>query len=281
MQIQSTYIPPQEVQRSLTFNTSEKTTSFSLSRSSGENSNGFSPLLAFSSQTEISELHFTSTETAFAYRKDNSLALKARRDIDVQMKQERYTIEATLSAEMLGLSAKDFEATGNKPIEFFFSFKQSDLQVKYQSSTAERKTLRKPEEILHDLIKSLASILKEKGDKNITVMLDEEAIKLLMQDERFAKVVRDVINLINILNQLKLHGGERNNYEIKLSGKGKPYIDHQESISVRGSESTFEFKLTILPPKAEENPKIPEAAEAVLDPVSDEAQAQAMLSLSI
>ncbi|GEM_PF-2004532 len=281
MQIQNSFLSSPPVQQNLPATKVGNTNLSSAKTSTAENSNEISPLLSFSSQYELSELKFNSTETAFAYRKDNSLALKARREVDIQFKQERYTIEATLTAESIGLTAKDFEAIGNKPLEISFSFKQSDVHVQYKATVAERKTVRKPEEILQDLVKALSSILKEKGDKNIAVLLDEEAIKLLMQDEQFAKVIRDVINLINILNQLRLHGGERKNYSIKLSGKGAPYIDYEENLTMRGSETSFDFKLTILPPKSEEKTDSQPTSEAVLDAVPDEAQAQAMLNLAV
>ena len=281
MQIQNSFISSPSIQQNLSSTPLDNTNLSPTKAAAAENSNEISPLLSFSSQYELSELKFNSVETAFAYRKDNSLALKARREVDIQLKQERYTIEATFTAESLGLTAKEFEAVGNKPLELSFSFKQSDLHVQYKATAAERKTLRKPEEILQDLVKSLSNILKEKGDKNIFVLLDEDAIKLLLQDERFAKIVQDVINLINVLNQLKLHGGERKNYGIKLSGKGAPYMDYEENLTVRASETTIEFKMTILPPKSEGENDSQAALETVMDAVPDEAQAQAMLNLSV
>ena len=239
-----------------------------------ESSSRLSPLLAFSYSHDLTEVSFTSDETMFAYRsEDNSLALKARSKTDINLRQEKITIEATFSAESLGLTAKDFEANGNKPFDFSFSLQQTDINIKYKSVTEEKKTLRKPGEILQDLVKSFTKIMREKGDKNILVNFDDEAIGILMKDERFAKVVQDVLNLINVLNKMKLNDGERKNYGIKLTGKGASYIDHNESLSIDSKQTTIDFKFTILPPSMKENKQI--------EPANEENQLEENLDITV
>ncbi len=219
-----------------------------------------SPLVQFAYTHELSEYSFTSDETYIGYRSsDNSMALRAHSSKNISMKQENITIEATFSAEALGLTAEDFEQIGGKPFEFSLSFQQSQLHVEQKISAKTVETTRTPEEILQDLAKALSSIMRKKGDKDISIKLDDEAIRSLLGDAKISGIFKEILELISLLNSLKLSEGKREKEEITLSGKGKPYLDYDESLTVEGEQTNVEIKFTILPPAAKQE-ALPESA---------------------
>jgi len=219
-----------------------------------------SPLVQFAYTHELSEYSFTSDETYIGYRSsDNSMALRAHSSKNISMKQENITIEATFSAEALGLTAEDFEQIGGKPFEFYLSFQQSQLHVEQKISAKTVETTRTPEEILQDLAKALSSIMRKKGDKDISIKLDDEAIRSLLGDAKISGIFKEILELISLLNSLKLSEGKREKEEITLSGKGKPYLDYDESLTVEGEQTNVEIKFTILPPAAKQE-ALPESA---------------------
>lgn len=220
-----------------------------------------SELAQFALSYEFTELSFNRRQTQVAYRsRDGSLAMRATSQTDVQLQQERVSLDLTFSAEALGLTAEDFAATDGKPIQFSLTMRHTEFQLDYRANTRIQRPLRKPAEILQDLAEVLKEVLQEEGDKDILVMLDAEAIKSLTQDEKFSKLLEEIFALIGVINSLKLHAGARDKYSITVSGKGQPYIDHQEHINVEGKMTTMELKISILPPATEEQPAPAEAA---------------------
>lgn len=229
-----------------------------------ESSDSLSALTQFVYSHELTEFSYSSDETVIGYRsKDNSMALRAHSHTDLHLQQEMISLQVTYSAEALGLTAKDFERTGGKPIELSFSLKQTETRLEYKSTIELMRTMPKPEDILRDLSKALVDALRDKGSGAISLRLDDEAIQALMQDENFAKLFKEIMLIISFINMLKRMQGEKGQREVRISGKGEPILNYDESLSVDSKETMVDFKLTILPPgsKAEAAPAeaIPEA----------------------
>lgn len=242
-----------------------------------ESSDRLSALTQFGYSHEFTEFSYSSDETVIGYRsKDNSMALRAHSHTDLHLQQEKISLQVTYSAEALGLTAKDFERTGGKPIELSFSFKQTETRLEYKSTTELMRTMRKPEDILRDLSKALVDALRDKGGGAISLRLDDEAIQALMQDENFAKLFKEIILIISFINMLKRMQGEKGQREVRISGKGEPILNYDESLSVDSKETMIDFKLTILPPgsKAEAAPveAIPELKPAQVEVPTQESR---------
>ena len=242
-----------------------------------ESSDSLSALTQFVYSHEFTEFSYSSDETVIGYRsKDNSMALRAHSHIDLHLQQEKISLQVIYSAEELGLTAIDFERTGGKPIELFFSLKQTQTRLEYKSTTELMRTMRKPEDILRDLSKALVDALRDKGSGAISLRLDDEAIQALMKDENFAKLLKEIMLIISFINMLKRMQGEKGHREVRISGKGEPILNYDESLSVDSKETMIDFKLTILPPgsKAEAAPvkAIPERKPAQVEVPTQESR---------
>ena len=133
-----------------------------------------SPLAEFVYKHDLVDFSYTSQNTQFAYYKDDqSVALRASSFTNVHRQEERYSFDFTFSAEALGLTARDFAATGGKPIQLKLSYSQVETQIQIEKKLTISDTIRKPEEILKDLIDALREVLKNGGDKAISVFLDD------------------------------------------------------------------------------------------------------------
>ncbi len=207
-----------------------------------------SPLLQVAYQNKLSEFSYSSDETTIGYRsEDNSMALRAHSHTDFHSRQETISIEATFSAESLGLTAEDFATIGNKPFEFSLSFQKSDLQIDYKASAKYVTPTRTTDELLRDLGKALTRAIGKDGD-NVQIKFDDEAIRTLMTDPEVAKVFQQILGLINLINMMKRQQNSGKKEDIEISGKGKPFIDVDEQTNIESSESTVNIKFTILPP---------------------------------
>jgi len=181
---------------------------------------------------------------------DGSLLLRAASHLDVHLKQERVAVELTFSAEALGLTRADFAESRGAPLQMSLSIRQSWLAGEARSSSRLIRPTRKAEEILRDLSRALADVLRQRGNKNISLILDEEAVRSLLGDAKVAKLFGELLGLIGVLNSMKLEAGPREDYRISVSGKGKPYLESETSVSLEGEDLAVELKLTILPPQA-------------------------------
>lgn len=210
-----------------------------------------SPLMQIAYQHKLSEFSYTSDETIIGYRsEDNSMALRAHSYTDYHSSQETISIEATFSAEALGLTAEDFAAIGNKPIEFSFSFQKSDLNIKYEATSQVITPTRSADDLLKDLGKAIMKVMKDKGKDNYVITFDDEAIRTLMSDPEIAKVFQQILGLINLINMMKRQAADSKTKEIEISGKGKPYLDVDEKTTIDAKDTTVDIKFTILPPAA-------------------------------
>lgn len=219
---------------------------------------------SFAMAMRLSELSLTSTTTQFQYRSDNSLAIKAHSNISFQARTEEFRFDVTMSAESLGLTRVDF-MDASKPMTIQLTYSQSQLQVSQKISIKEIQTLRKPEEIIQDLVKALTNVFKDPGNKTVSYVLDSEAIQSLTQsDPKLARLFGELVMIMAMINLMKRQGEERNDYTIFLSGKGKPYLDIQEEIDGELVSQTYQFNITVEPPSVSKTDTI-----KALEPAAD------------
>jgi len=219
---------------------------------------------SFAMAMRLSELSLTSTTTQFQYRSDNSLAIKAHSNISFQARTEEFRFDVTMSAESLGLTRVDF-MDASKPMTIQLTYSQSQLQVSQKISIKEIQTLRKPEEIIQDLVKALTNVFKDPGNKTVSYVLDSEAIQSLTQsDPKLARLFGELVMIMAMVNLMKRQGEERNDYTIFLSGKGKPYLDIQEEIDGELVSQTYQFNITVEPPSVSKTDTI-----KALEPAAD------------
>ncbi|NLF51783.1 MAG: hypothetical protein GX577_11665 [Leptolinea sp.] len=219
---------------------------------------------SFAMAMRLSELSLTSTTTQFHYRSDNSLAIKAHSNISFQARTEEFRFDVTMSAESLGLTRVDF-MDASKPMTIQLTYSQSQLQVSQKISIKEIQTLRKPEEIIQDLVKALTDVFKDPGNKTVSYVLDSEAIQSLTQsDPKLARLFGELVMIMAMVNLMKRQGEERNDYTIFLSGKGKPYLDIQEEIDGELVSQTYQFNITVEPPSVSKTDTI-----KALEPAAD------------
>jgi hypothetical protein len=200
-------------------------------------------------QHEFSEVAISQDSTRLALRaEDGSLLMRATYHTDVHLKQERVVMELTFAGETLGLTRVDFAQNGGGPIQLSLSLRQSWLAGEVGTSSQLVRPTRKAEEILRDLSKALVDVLRQRGNKNISVALDEEAVRSLLGDAKVAKLFGELLGLIRVISAMKLEAGPRDDYLISISGQGKPYLESESSLRLEGEDLQVELHLTILPP---------------------------------
>ncbi len=219
---------------------------------------------SFAMAMQLSELSLSSTTTQFLYRSDNSLAVKARSQVNFQTRSEEYRFDITMSAESMGLTSADF-VDPTQPMTIQLTYAQSQLQLSQKISIQEVETLRKPEEIIQDLVKALRDVFKDPGNKTVSYVLDSEAIQSLAQsDPKLARLFGELVMIMAMVNLMKQQGEERNDYTILLSGKGKPYLDIQQEIEGELVNQTYQFNITVEPPDiADEMPSVESNTDTV------------------
>jgi len=200
---------------------------------------------------DLEEFNFSRDQTQYAYySQDHNVALRARSQLNIQSRQETYSFDLTFSAEALGRTAKDFEAAGGKPIEFSFTMLQERLQAQQIETSKVVKTLRKPTDILLDLAEALQTVMRDRGNKSVSYVLDQEAREALMGDSKIVEALGQLATLMAMINLMKSRNEPSNDYTIYVSGKGKPYLDHERQTDVTHEMVSVEFHMTILPPGA-------------------------------
>jgi hypothetical protein len=221
-----------------------------------------SGVASFAFSKQLTELNISSTETSFTYRKDNSLAIHARSQLNFKARSEEYRFDITLTAESLGLDRSAF-ADPKKPMTIQLQYAQSELQISHKLSIQEIKTLRTPQEILQDLSEALTEVFRDPGNKSVCYILDSEAIQSLIQsDPKMAELFSELVMVMAMVNLMKRQGEASNDYTIFLSGKGKPYLDIQEEIDGEMINTSYQFNITIIPPEIKETVPAIEAETA-------------------
>lgn len=200
---------------------------------------------------QMAEVNYSNSSTELAYRSnDNSLALKANRTVNFNLKVEKMQFEITLSAESLGMDATMF-ADKSEPITIKLKYNQSDLFVSRDIIVKKHKTLRTPEEIIQDLVEALTTAMRDPDKRTIIYKLDDEAIQSLIQsDPKMAKLFGELVMIMNAVNLMKEQSQGDRDYIIQLSGKGKPYTEITEEVDIQGFEKEISVNITITPPQS-------------------------------
>jgi hypothetical protein len=210
-----------------------------------------SPVAVMGMTQSISDLSYSANSTQCAYRSDDgSLAMQASSQVDIHTHTQRTDIQLTFSAEALGLTDADFQLTGGKPIQFDLGTLTSQTVVSASSSYSVNQTTKDVGQLLKELSGALTDILKKRGNKSISVALDDEAVRVLNSDVKLSKMIRELFTLISMLGQLQQGSGPSDHYAISLSGKGKPYVTSDQSLDVDTNVQESHLSLTILPPQA-------------------------------
>jgi hypothetical protein len=213
-------------------------------------SDGLSPLASFALNHQVLDLSVNTEQTQFLMRSsDNSIAMRLHSTTDFQASIERMTLDFDFSAESLGLTAKDFAATKGKPIQFSFAIQRESMSFSLEQNIHVQKTIRSADEVLTDIAKGIGEVLKQRGDKGIALVLDQEAIQsLLGASGSSGELVDEVVRLLIWINTLKLGKGDKQLYALFVSGKGKPVVNVEEKKSINIQSIQMNVNITIHPP---------------------------------
>lgn len=212
-------------------------------------------LAAMAYSHSLAEISCTDDSSTCMFRSaDNSLVLQATQHTDVHLRQEHLSLSLTFSAGSLGLTAADFQGQASSGIHLSFSLKGLQFEATHSVQQQVVRPVRQAADVLQDLSQALTQVLKNRGDKSISVILDPEAMQAILGDKKISKLFSELISIIAMLNSLKLEAGPKAKYQIYLSGKGQPYLDSHETTTIDGQENTIDFDLTILPPAAQGEP---------------------------
>jgi hypothetical protein len=196
----------------------------------------------------LTEVHQKQNQTTLVYRKDQSLALRAISATDLNLKQETYRVELTLTADQVGLSSADF-SNPKQPITLNLSFRQSHIQIEHNLKARLVKPIRTAEEIITDVAKALAKVMRDPSNKTVRYELDEEARQALIGAD--LRLWEELILMMAMINLQQRSGEPRNDYLILVSGKRSPYLDFNEYKDIRAESLQIEIQITILPPASQ------------------------------
>ncbi len=228
----------------------------------GDSTSGLTGVSSFAISMRLSELSLSSNTTQFAYYSDNSVAVRAKSQVNFTTKSEEFRFDITMTAESLGLTKDDF-ADPSKPMTIRLTYSQSELNISQKITIQQIETLRKPEEIIRDLVSALTEVFKDPSNKSVSYILDSEAMTALAgSDPKLARLFGELVMIMAMVNLMKQHGEASNDYTILLSGKGKPYLDIQQETEGSLISQTYDFFITVEPPGSSE--EIP--AESTADP---------------
>ncbi|MDR3572458.1 MAG: hypothetical protein P4L50_01235 [Anaerolineaceae bacterium] len=209
-----------------------------------------SSLAALSAKSGWSEVSANADGTVFSYRSDGSLALQAETSVNLSMRSQDTQIELTLSADNFKPNSFSPDAFKNGPIQLEIKYWNDTQQIETTTHIQQVNTLRSVGDILQDINSALNDVLNRDGDKNVYLELDEEAVRTLLSDPKVKGLMKELTGMICVLNSLSLKGGPRDSYTIKVSGKGKPYLNINQTTAIQAESDHIDVKLTILPPKS-------------------------------
>jgi hypothetical protein len=216
----------------------------------GSDKKEISNLSSFALSMQLSEMNYSESSSAILYRSsDNSLALRANRSVNVNLKTEKIQFDLTLTAESLGLDASAF-ANKSEPLIIKLQYIQTDLQISSDYLVKYHKTIRTPQEVIQDLVKVLTTAMQDPDKRTIMYTLDEEAIQALVQsDPKLGKLFGELVMIMNAVNLMKEQSQVDHDYVIALTGKGKPYNEISETTDIKGYTQEYSFNITVLPSK--------------------------------
>jgi hypothetical protein len=211
-----------------------------------------SGLAAIASTYGLSEVSLQSDQVTWGYRQNGSLALHATSSINLTARRQDVAVEMSLSADALGVKLPS-SLFQNGPLEFNLSYQFKTAQVSTRTQARIVKTTRTPEEILRSLSKALGEALGKGGDKSVSVVFDEEAIKSLMGDAEMSKAIGALLSLIMVINAMAAQNQAKDHCAITISGKGEPYLDVATQTSANVAETNIQIHVVINPPSVGQN----------------------------
>jgi hypothetical protein len=182
--------------------------------------------------------------------------------LDVSYRSQETEMTLTLPAEFFGSGAFSSSAFQNGPLQVTMEYRSFTQQVQTKTQITQVTPLRKAEDILTDITKAISQVLQNKGDKSVSLHLDDAAIHALLSDPSIQKVMREISALLCVINSMTTQEKMRDQYTIRVSGKGSPYQDVQQNTTIRGESNTVRLKLVILPPQPDQASSNSETGEA-------------------
>lgn len=213
-----------------------------------------SSLTMLAAAHNFSELSVQDQTVTAVYRRDGSLAMQAASSFNLNVRSQEVALDLVISADALDV-ALPADLFKNGPVQFSLDYQFQTADIAHQIQARTVRPTRKVEDILLDLTKALSKVLSRKGDKNVQVLFDDEAVKVLFSDPETSKLMKELAGLLSMVNTMVLEGGKRDRYTIEISGKGNPYLDVQEQTQVDAETMQLRLNMVILPPA--------EAAQAV------------------
>lgn len=234
-----------------------------------DSTEGFSDIAQFALSYQLSEVSYSSSETSFSYANQNrSIAMCVRSTNNISMRIENLSLDFTFSAEVLGLTAEDFQSTGGHPIQLKINLQESDIHISNKINTQLQKKVKKPEEIISELVKAILDVLSKKGNKTISLRLDTEALQALASLGETKDVIGSILALVSLINSKKMAQEASTHYEIMVSGKGKPVLDVENQTECDASQTNVDMTITINPPQVN-NQEIVASSSAITTEMPD------------
>ncbi len=231
-----------------------------------------SPTSQMAMEYGMQEMNFSSGWVKMKFDLDGNVSARVSHSVNYSQQAESLNMDFTFTAESLGISDDVFKSLGNEPIQLRFDLSQFMLDYKRETTLTVQQTKRSAGEIITDIAKALKFVFSRKGDESVKLILDNEAFETLIGDARASEMIDNIIALIGIINQLRLHGGPRNYYEIYVSGKGKPVVNLDDKVDVSIKSSQITIQITILPP-AEKPAAIEASSEAPISSTNETSSA--------
>ncbi len=185
-----------------------------------------------------SEVQFSAESSKFAYRRDGSLALSVHTRTSLIAHLEEVSIEIKLPASLLGEGIKL-----DSPLTIELQAWDQHLSVQTSKSASFIRPTRRVEEILTDILQAVREAFGHKGVKSLTLLFDEEALRILSADEKLRKAIQDILALVQMINALRQDDQEAEALVAHISGKGKPYWQVTQDHSILAEEKRVTVKL--------------------------------------
>ncbi|MGB9640690.1 MAG: hypothetical protein ACPL4H_07225 [Anaerolineales bacterium] len=199
------------------------------------------------SSSQIHGLQSHRNQISFSFiSPDKSNALIIKRALSLQTNTETVQINLSFLSEKLNPINIATDPQKSISIRVVLHIHREQSTLNYQAVLKKIQTTRSPEEILLDLMEGLREVINKHGNNIVSIMMDEEAIKSLSGDEKFRKAFQELLTLIKLISMQ--HASEGRAFSvIKLSGKGKPYLQYQEEINFEQNHQDFEIEIIVSP----------------------------------
>ena len=227
-----------------------------------------SPLAQISTAYGLTNLSVQGSKTQYGFYKDGSLGLQANTTYQYSLQQNFSNLELTFSADLFKEGTFAENTFKNGPLSFEMDAWDQTIQAETSTKIRVVQPIRKVEDILKDITTGVREILSQRGDKNLRLVLDGEAIQALLSDEKIKGLMNELAGLICVINGLSLYGGPRQDYTLLVSGKGKPYLDIQQDQQIHVTSNRLHFKVTVTPPTDQNQKATPAAIEGESSPAA-------------